>query len=142
MPFSVRVPEVLTNICQAIVQLPREHIAGAAALLSPMTVLTTENSIYPEAPAVATMLRLLQFEVCNAIEDDEAAGRAAARLGLEIDAIERAELKALRNLDRGAEDIAQLRTPGCFNPQSSFEFLILRLGSALLNFWPEVASDN
>jgi hypothetical protein len=115
--FLGRVPGVLVHICQAIVQLPREHIRGAAALLSPMTMLTTENSIYPEAPAVATMLRLLQFEVCNAIEDDEAAGRAAARLIVEIDAIQHAELKALQT-SIAAQRNCSLRT-SLLTPRSS-----------------------
>ena len=94
--FSGRVTSVLVHLSHAIMQLPSEYLQGAAALLSPMTMLTTKNSIYPEEPTVATMLRLLQFEVCNAVIDNEVAGRAAARLIIEIDAVSHAELKALQ----------------------------------------------
>ena len=71
--FSGRVTSVLVHLSHAIMQLPSEYLQGAAALLSPMTMLTTKNSIYPEEPTVATMLRLLQFEVCNAVIDNEVA---------------------------------------------------------------------
>jgi hypothetical protein len=66
---------ILAHVSRAIETLPNEHLRGAAALLSPMAFLRTDRSIYPEVPPIGTMLRLLQVEVANAMEDDETAGR-------------------------------------------------------------------
>jgi hypothetical protein len=86
---------VLARLCEIIQTLSGERLRAAAALLSPMTVLVTDRSIYSEIPAVAVMLRLLQFEVANAVEDGETADRAARRLLVEIDAVEHEELRLL-----------------------------------------------
>jgi hypothetical protein len=87
-----RVTSVVARLCQAL--LEGEH--NVATLLSPMTLLTTENSIYPEEPTVASMLRLVQFRVCDAVEDEEAAARVATRLMTEIEAITHLDFKALQ----------------------------------------------
>lgn len=86
---------VLAKLCQVVETLPPERLRAAAALLSPMTFLVTERSIYPEIPPVAVMLRLLQFEVANAVEDGETADRVARRLFMEIEAVEHEELRLL-----------------------------------------------
>jgi hypothetical protein len=86
---------ILWHICQAIETLPNEQIRGAAPLLSPMTLLRTDRSIYPDVPPIGVMLRLLQVEVANAIEDDQVGGKAAEALMLELDAIDHEELRLL-----------------------------------------------
>jgi hypothetical protein len=86
---------VLIKICEVIQTLPPERLRGAAALLSPMTVFATDRSMYSEEPPVAVMLRLLQFEVANAVEDGETANLAARRLLVEIDAVEQENLRLL-----------------------------------------------
>ena len=87
---------VLTRLYQVIETLPLDQLRGAAALLSPMTFFGTDRSIYPELPAVGAILRLLQFEVANAVEDNETAGRVALRLITEIDDIDVPELRLLQ----------------------------------------------
>jgi hypothetical protein len=86
---------ILAHVCQAIESLPQEHVRGAAAQLSPMTLLRTDRSIYPEVPLIGAMLRLLQVEVANAVEDDETAAKAAEALMAEIETIEHDEVRAL-----------------------------------------------
>ena len=86
---------ILMHLCQAIETLPNERVRGAAALLSPMTLLRTDRSIYPEVPPIGAMLRLLQVEVANAVEDDETAAKAAEALMSEIDTIDHEEVRLL-----------------------------------------------
>lgn len=86
---------ILAHICQAIETMPNEHVRGAAALLSPMTFLRTDRSIYPEVPPIGAMLRLLQVEVANAVEDGETATTAALALVSEIDTIDHEEVRLL-----------------------------------------------
>ena len=87
---------VLARLYQVIETLPRDQLRGAATLLSPMTLLRTDQSIYPEAPSLGAFLRLLQFEVANAVEDSETAGRVALRLMTEIDEVNITELRLLQ----------------------------------------------
>lgn len=93
--FWGRHPAILAHICQAIETMPTEQVRGAAALLSPMTFLRTDRSIYPEVPPIGVMLRLLQVEVANALEDGEIATRAAAALISELDTIDHEEVRLL-----------------------------------------------
>ncbi|MGA2794449.1 MAG: hypothetical protein ABSE69_13120 [Roseiarcus sp.] len=86
---------ILAHLCRAIETLPNERVRGAAALLSPMTLLRTDRSIYPEVPPIGAMLRLLQVEVANAVEDDETAAKAAEALMSEIDTIDHEEVRLL-----------------------------------------------
>jgi hypothetical protein len=88
---------ILANVCQAIETLPEEQVRGAAALLSPMTLLRTDAPIYPAMLELGTMLRLLQFEVANAVEDSEIAERAAISLIAEIESISHFEFRLLAN---------------------------------------------
>lgn len=76
---------VLVQLCFMLQSMPKEKLRGAAALLSPMTALVTETSFYPENALVGAYLRLLQFEVADAVEEADVAGRAAERLLVEID---------------------------------------------------------
>jgi hypothetical protein len=88
---------VLARLVQVIETLPFEQLRGAAAMLSPMTMFRTDQTIYPEAPPLGAMLRLLQFEVANAVEEKEIAGRVALRLMTEINEIDVPELRLLQN---------------------------------------------
>ena len=86
---------VLMVLCNTIQTMPKEQLRAAAALLSPMTALTTERSFYSSNPAVAVQLRLLQFDVADAVEDGALAAKIARRLIQEITAIEHQDLVAL-----------------------------------------------
>jgi hypothetical protein len=86
---------VLAVVCQTIETLPAERLQGAAAMLSPMLALVSDRSIYPDVPPIGVMLRLLQFEVANAMEDIDAARQIAARLIVEIEEEQHEELRLL-----------------------------------------------
>ncbi len=76
---------VLMKLCQILQTMPREKLRAAAPLLAPMTALVTCKSIYTAHPLVGVYLRLLQFEIADAVEQTEVAGRIAERLLEEID---------------------------------------------------------
>ncbi|MBN9023322.1 MAG: hypothetical protein J0H08_14780 [Rhizobiales bacterium] len=86
---------VLAKVCQLFEALPKEHIQSAAAALSPVVALRTDGSILPNHPEVAPLVRLLQFTVADAIEDEAAAQAAAERLLVEIDECPIEELRSL-----------------------------------------------
>ena len=75
---------VLLKLCGIFQTMPKEQLRGAAPLLSPVTALVTDRPIYDAEPIVAVYLRLLQFQVADAVEQSEAAGRIAERLIIEI----------------------------------------------------------
>lgn len=86
---------VLSLLCTVVQTTPKERLRGAAALLSPITALVTDRSLFPSNPAVAVQLRLLQFEVADALEEGALAGTIARRLIEEINCIEHADLRAM-----------------------------------------------
>ncbi|MGD9815185.1 MAG: hypothetical protein AB7Q23_08255 [Hyphomonadaceae bacterium] len=88
---------VLLKLCQTLQSQNIEVLRGAAAFLSPMTALRTDVSLYPSHEIVAVNLRLLQFQVADAMESD-ASAEIAKRLLAELDAIPHAELKALSTM--------------------------------------------
>jgi hypothetical protein len=85
---------VLMILCNTIETMPKDRLRGAAALLSPMTALATDKPLSSN-PAVAVQLRLLQFEVADAIEEGPLAGTIARRLMEEVAVIEHADLRAM-----------------------------------------------
>jgi hypothetical protein len=86
---------VLTQICMSIATMPRESLRGAAALLSPMTVLQMDRPLLPSNTAVSVQLRLLQFEVADATEEGEVAVKVARRLAIELGLVEHEDVRAL-----------------------------------------------
>ncbi|OHV83918.1 hypothetical protein LCM4579_15295 [Ensifer sp. LCM 4579] len=86
---------VLMKLCASLSSMAAETLRGAAALLSPITALTTEHPLLPSNLAVSIQLRLLQFEVANATEQGVLAATIARRLVQELDAIEPEELRVL-----------------------------------------------
>jgi hypothetical protein len=87
-----RVSSIIARLCKVLL----EGENNAVALLAPMTALTTDSSIYPDEPTIASMLRLVQFQVCDAVNDNHVAGRVAARLIMELEQIAHPDLKALQ----------------------------------------------
>lgn len=87
--------DVLMVLCNTIQTMPKERLRAAAALLSPMTVLATDKPLYSSNLAVAVQLRLLQFEVADAMEEGELAGKIAHRLIAEIATLGHPDLIAL-----------------------------------------------
>ncbi|EJJ31233.1 hypothetical protein [Rhizobium sp. CF142] len=86
---------VLMQLCVSISSMPAETLRGAAALLAPMAVLTTDRPLLPSNLAVSIQLRLLQFEVADATEQGPLAATIASRLVQELDLIEDGHLRVL-----------------------------------------------
>jgi tetratricopeptide (TPR) repeat protein len=86
---------VLMVLCNTIQTMPKERLRAAAALLSPMTALATDRPLYSSNPAVSVQLRLLQFDVADAVEEASVAGKVARRLMEEVSTIEHQAVAAL-----------------------------------------------
>jgi hypothetical protein len=86
---------VLMELCVVIQTMPKEQLRGAAALLSPLVALPTSVPITSSNPAVAAQLRLLQFEVANALQEGVLAADIARCLLREVNEIEHSDLKAM-----------------------------------------------
>lgn len=86
---------VLLMLCTVIETLPNERLRVAAALLSPMVYFRTDTPMFPENPVIAAHLRMLQFDVAEAIENSEIAGKIATRLFVEIEQIDHEEIRAM-----------------------------------------------
>jgi tetratricopeptide (TPR) repeat protein len=85
---------VLMTLCTTIVSMPKDRLRGAAALLSPMTALAMDKPLSSN-PAVATHLRLLQFDVADAVEERALAGAIARRFMEEVAEVGHADLHAM-----------------------------------------------
>lgn len=85
---------VLLVLCSTLHSLPRDRLRGVAALLSPMTALVI-NKPLSSNPAIAVQLRLLQFEVADATEQEKLAGKIARRLIEEVTVLEHEDLRAM-----------------------------------------------
>lgn len=86
---------VLLKLCEILEKQEREVLRGAAAFLAPMTALRTDASIYPSNKMLAAHLRLLQFQVADAVEDDKDGAAIAKRLLVELDEIEHDEIRVM-----------------------------------------------
>ncbi len=86
---------VLMKLCETLQSLDHEILRGAVALLSPMTALRTDVSLYEHNPIVGVNLRLLQFQVAAAVESDGSGADIAKRLLVELSQIEDRDVYAL-----------------------------------------------
>jgi hypothetical protein len=86
---------VLLKLCETLEKQKREVLRGAAAFLAPMTALRTDVSIYPSNKILAVHLRLLQFQVADAIEDEKDGTAIAKRLLVELDEIEHDDIRVM-----------------------------------------------
>lgn len=78
---------VLIKISELMQTMGREKLKSAAAILSPLTVLSVDNHIYSGEPVAAVFVRVLQFVVADALDDADAAAGAGRRLQIELDAL-------------------------------------------------------
>ncbi len=113
---------VLFKLCEVLQTLPHERLVGAAALLSPMTVLVTDRSLYPDNPTLAAQLRLLQFEVADAMEQEKLAAKIATRLLVEIDQVPIDDIKSL--LTTVAAQKVLMAKFGETSPEDRLEFAL------------------
>jgi hypothetical protein len=86
---------VLAKLLELLQTMPRDRLAGAAALLSGITALVTDRSAYPENPGLAVQLRMFQFDVADTLGQEDLVGKIAARLLVEVEEIPHRELRAL-----------------------------------------------
>lgn len=84
---------VLFKLCEVMQGMSPQALRGAAALLSPVAFFRTDRSIYPKNEIFGVQLRLLQFDVANAIEEWEIAGNISTRLLTEIEQVPYPELR-------------------------------------------------
>jgi GNAT superfamily N-acetyltransferase len=75
---------VLLELLRVIQVMSKEKLQAAAPLLSAMTALMTDRPIYGGNAIIATYMRLVQFEIADAVEEPDVAGRVADRLLIEI----------------------------------------------------------
>ena len=62
-------------------------LRAAAPILAPFSFLTTDGPIYQSHPLVGLYLRYLQFEIADAVDQQDIAGKVAERLLVEVDNI-------------------------------------------------------
>jgi tetratricopeptide (TPR) repeat protein len=94
--FTGRHGFVLMKLAETIQTLPRDMLRATAAVLSPITALATDRPLLSDVPAfVLASLRLLQFSVADALEENEVAVKAATRLLQETESIEYEDVQAL-----------------------------------------------
>lgn len=86
---------VILKLCETLQKLPPEKLRGAVALLSPVASLPTNRAFFTGNSILNANLRLLQFEVANAIERSDVAASAASQLLKEIDEIPSEPIKDL-----------------------------------------------
>jgi hypothetical protein len=86
---------LLMRLCNYLNTAPRETLRRAAAVLSPITALPMDRQVIEADLAIAAQVRLLQFEVADALEDGKLAATIARRLKVEVEGIAHADLRAL-----------------------------------------------
>lgn len=86
---------VLMKLCETLQHQDREVLYGAAAFLAPMTALRKDTSLYPTNPILGVNLRLLQFQVADAVEDSIAGAAIAKRLLVELKEIEHEDIRIM-----------------------------------------------
>ncbi|WFE89790.1 hypothetical protein K1718_00055 [Roseibium porphyridii] len=69
--------QILLKICETMQTMDRDKFRAAAPILAPIALLSTETSLFPSNPAVALMLRSLQFDVADAVDEPKIAAKAA-----------------------------------------------------------------
>lgn len=85
---------VLLKIFTTLQAQQYDVLRGALALLTPITTLRVDTSIYPSNSVIGVNLRLLQFQVVDSIETDSNGAEIAKRLLLELNEIENTDIRA------------------------------------------------
>lgn len=77
--------EVLLKLCEVMLIMEPEERRAAAPILAPLSFLTTDGPIYQSHPVVGLYLRYLQFQIADAVDKPDIAGKVAERFLVEID---------------------------------------------------------
>jgi tetratricopeptide (TPR) repeat protein len=86
---------ILFKLCHLVASLGDDKITSAAAQLAPIVLLHIDKPIFDGNAPLSAQLRLLQFEVANAARDGERASSIAAKLLIELEAVEHAKMRAV-----------------------------------------------
>ena len=78
---------VLMKLCEVIQTMEREKLRAAAPILATLSYLTTDGPIYQSHPLLNLYLRYLQFEIADAVDQPDIAGKVAERFLVEIDGV-------------------------------------------------------
>ena len=78
---------VLMKLCEVMQTMERDKLRAAAPILATLSYLTTDGPIYPNRPLLNLYLRYLQFEIADAVDQPDVAGKVAERFLVEIDSI-------------------------------------------------------
>ena len=78
---------VLMKLCEVMQTMEPEKLRAAAPILATLSYLTTDGPIYQSHPLVDLYLRYLQFEIADAVDRPDIAGKVAERFLVEIDGI-------------------------------------------------------
>lgn len=76
---------VLAKVVELIVSLEKEQLRSVASILSPLATFKTDTSIYESNKFVGVLIRLLQFEIADALGQNDASAKVAERLLVEMD---------------------------------------------------------
>jgi hypothetical protein len=86
---------VLLKIFTTLQAQQYDVLRGALALLTPITALRIDTSIYPSNSVIGVNLRLLQFQVADSIEADSKGTEIAKRLLIELNEIKNDDVRAM-----------------------------------------------
>jgi hypothetical protein len=78
---------VLMKLCEVMQTMERDKLRAAAPILATLSYLTTDGPIYQSHPLLNLYLRYLQFEIADAVDQLDIAGKVAERFLVEIDSI-------------------------------------------------------
>jgi tetratricopeptide (TPR) repeat protein len=78
---------VLMKLCEVMQTMDRDKLRAAAPILATLSYLTTDGPIYQSDPLLNLYLRYLQFEIADAVDMPDIAGKVAERFLVEIDSI-------------------------------------------------------
>jgi tetratricopeptide (TPR) repeat protein len=76
---------VLMKLCEVMHTMEPDKLRAAAPILAPLSFLITDGPIYQSHPLVGLYLRYLQFQIADAVDRSDIAGKVAERFLVEID---------------------------------------------------------
>ncbi|MBX3497744.1 MAG: hypothetical protein KF769_16035, partial [Parvibaculum sp.] len=76
---------VLMKLCEVMQTINPDKLRAVAPILAPLSYFTTDGPIYQSHPLVGLYLRYLQFQIADAVDKPDIAGKVAKRFLIEVD---------------------------------------------------------